>query len=201
MEEKQHSTTQASAKNSPNSQQKQFQCEKEATSSEEGKRQGTSHKSIQPGLQNPKDSARCNGKFVSDGQNHDGITEKGESQSKISEMISDILNGIPNLYIAINEVKIHNSDNNSSFCKSLKTNNLNLSQINDHMAFIRGIEMIKDDFEFPDRLVTARFNTLFTKSAHRWYIKLRQAHGHQSWTWWRTQIIDKWVNDAWRLKV
>ncbi|MBW0530780.1 hypothetical protein O181_070495 [Austropuccinia psidii MF-1] len=68
----------------------------------------------------------------------------------------------------------------------------------DHMEFIRGIDMIKEDFELPDRLVTARFNTLFTKSAHRWYIKLRQAHGHQSWTWWKTQIINKWANDAWR---
>ncbi|MBW0589730.1 hypothetical protein O181_129445 [Austropuccinia psidii MF-1] len=52
----------------------------------------------------------------------------------------------------------------------------------DHMKFIRGIDMIKEDFELPDRLVTARFNTLFTRSSHRWYIKLRQAHGHQSWT-------------------
>ncbi|MBW0522105.1 hypothetical protein O181_061820 [Austropuccinia psidii MF-1] len=49
----------------------------------------------------------------------------------------------------------------------------------DHMEFIRGIDMIKEDFELPDRLVTAIFNTLFTRSAHRWYIKLRQAHGHQ----------------------
>ncbi|MBW0560912.1 hypothetical protein O181_100627, partial [Austropuccinia psidii MF-1] len=71
----------------------------------------------------------------------------------------------------------------------------------DHMEFIRGIDMIKEDFELPDRLVTARFNTLFTKSAHRWYIKLRQAHGHQSWTWWKTQIVNKWANDAWRFKV
>ncbi|MBW0537268.1 hypothetical protein O181_076983 [Austropuccinia psidii MF-1] len=69
------------------------------------------------------------------------------------------------------------------------------------MEFIRGIEIIKEDFELPDRLVTARFNTLFTKSAHRWYIKLRQAHGHQSWTWWKAQIINKWANDAWRFKV
>ncbi|MBW0573569.1 hypothetical protein O181_113284 [Austropuccinia psidii MF-1] len=37
--------------------------------------------------------------------------------------------------------------------------------------------------------------------AHRCYIKLRQAHGHQSWTWWKTQIINKWANDAWRFKV
>ncbi|MBW0515756.1 hypothetical protein O181_055471 [Austropuccinia psidii MF-1] len=69
------------------------------------------------------------------------------------------------------------------------------------MAFIRGIDMIKKDFELPDRLVTAKFNTLFTRSAHRWYIKLRQAQGHQSWIWWKTQIINKWVNDAWIFKV
>ncbi|MBW0517079.1 hypothetical protein O181_056794, partial [Austropuccinia psidii MF-1] len=50
----------------------------------------------------------------------------------------------------------------------------------DHMECIRGIDMIKKDFELPERLVTARFNTLFTKSAHRWYIKSRQAHGHQT---------------------
>ncbi|MBW0546538.1 hypothetical protein O181_086253 [Austropuccinia psidii MF-1] len=71
----------------------------------------------------------------------------------------------------------------------------------DHMQFIRGIDMSKEDFELPDRLVTARFNTFFTKSAQRCYIKLRQAHGHQSWTWWKTQIITKWANDAWRFKV
>ncbi|MBW0498282.1 hypothetical protein O181_037997 [Austropuccinia psidii MF-1] len=56
----------------------------------------------------------------------------------------------------------------------------------DHMEFIRGIDIIEKDFKLPDRLVTARFNTLFTRSAHRWHIKLRQAHGHQSWTWWKS---------------
>ncbi|MBW0531381.1 hypothetical protein O181_071096 [Austropuccinia psidii MF-1] len=71
----------------------------------------------------------------------------------------------------------------------------------DHMEFIRGIDMIKEDFELPYILVTARSNTLFTRSAHRCYIKLRQAHGHQSWTWWKAQIINKWANDAWSFKV
>ncbi|MBW0529702.1 hypothetical protein O181_069417 [Austropuccinia psidii MF-1] len=69
------------------------------------------------------------------------------------------------------------------------------------MELIRGFGIIKEDFELPDRLVKARFNTLFTRSSQRWYIKLRQAHGHQSWTWWKTQIINKWANDAWRFKV
>ncbi|MBW0535481.1 hypothetical protein O181_075196 [Austropuccinia psidii MF-1] len=69
------------------------------------------------------------------------------------------------------------------------------------MGFIRGIEIIKEYFELPDRLVIERFNTLLTRSAHRWYIKFRQAHGHQSWTWWKIQIINKWANDAWRFRV
>ncbi|MBW0534276.1 hypothetical protein O181_073991 [Austropuccinia psidii MF-1] len=46
-----------------------------------------------------------------------------------------------------------------------------------------------------------RFNTLFTRSAHRWYIKLRHTNSHQSWTWWKTQIIKKWANDAWRCNI
>ncbi|MBW0536296.1 hypothetical protein O181_076011 [Austropuccinia psidii MF-1] len=71
----------------------------------------------------------------------------------------------------------------------------------DYMEFIRGIDVIKEDSELPDRLVTARFNTLFTRSAHRWYTKVRQALGHQSWTWWKTQIINKWANDPWRFEV
>ncbi|MBW0532455.1 hypothetical protein O181_072170 [Austropuccinia psidii MF-1] len=71
----------------------------------------------------------------------------------------------------------------------------------DHMEFIRGIEMIREDFELPERLVTVGFNTLFTRSARRWYIKSRQAHGHQSWTWCKAQIINKWANYSWRFKV
>ncbi|MBW0537137.1 hypothetical protein O181_076852 [Austropuccinia psidii MF-1] len=97
MEEKHHSTTQASAKNSPNSQKQQFQHAKAARSSKQGQRQGTSHKNLQPGLQKDKDSEGCHGKYISDGQNNDGITEKGGSQIKISEMISKIFDSIPEL--------------------------------------------------------------------------------------------------------
>ncbi|MBW0529985.1 hypothetical protein O181_069700 [Austropuccinia psidii MF-1] len=32
----------------------------------------------------------------------------------------------------------------------------------DHMEFIRGMEIIKEEFELPERLVTERYNTLFT---------------------------------------
>ncbi|MBW0530439.1 hypothetical protein O181_070154 [Austropuccinia psidii MF-1] len=57
-------------------------------------RQGTSHKTVQPGLHNPRNSEGCHGKFITDGQNNDGITEKGGCQIKISEMIFDTFDAI-----------------------------------------------------------------------------------------------------------
>ncbi|MBW0565502.1 hypothetical protein O181_105217 [Austropuccinia psidii MF-1] len=131
MEEKQPSTTQASAKNSPSGQQQQFQREKAATSSKQGQRKGTSHQTLQPGLQDSKNSTGCHGKCVSDGQNNDGITKEREGQIKISEMISDIFDSIPELYEAITDVKSHLSDKNTSICDNLKTHNLSLSQISE----------------------------------------------------------------------
>ncbi|MBW0514527.1 hypothetical protein O181_054242 [Austropuccinia psidii MF-1] len=75
MEEKQPSTTQTSAKNSLSGQQQQFQHEKAAASPEQGQRKGTSHKTLQLGLQDSKYSTRCHGKCISDGQNNDGNTK------------------------------------------------------------------------------------------------------------------------------
>ncbi|MBW0583963.1 hypothetical protein O181_123678 [Austropuccinia psidii MF-1] len=131
MEEKQPSTTQESAKNSLRSQKQQFQHEKAATKSEQGQRQGTRQKPLQRGLQNPKYSTGCHGKCISDRQNNDGVTEKGGRQIKISGMISDIFDAIPELYEGINDIKNHISDKHSSVCDNPKTNNLSLSQINE----------------------------------------------------------------------
>ncbi|MBW0537992.1 hypothetical protein O181_077707 [Austropuccinia psidii MF-1] len=156
MEEKMPSTTQASAKNSPNSQQQQFQCEKAATSSKQGQRQGTSHKTLQPGLQNPKYSAGLHGKCISDGQNNYEITEKGGSQIKISEMISDIFDSIPEFYEAINDVKTLVSNKHSSICNNLKKNNLSLSQINEKLMFfenvLRTIKTSNNENSFGNRI-------------------------------------------------
>ncbi|MBW0574556.1 hypothetical protein O181_114271 [Austropuccinia psidii MF-1] len=139
MEEKQSSTTQASAKNSSSGKQQRFKCEKAATSSEQGQSKYTSHNALQPGLQNPKDTAGCHGKCISDGQNNDGITEKRGSQIKISEMISDIFVSIPELYEAINDGKTQVSHKHSSICNTLKTNSLGLSQINETVMFFEKV--------------------------------------------------------------
>ncbi|MBW0594108.1 hypothetical protein O181_133823 [Austropuccinia psidii MF-1] len=83
MEEKQPSTTQESAKSSPSGQQKKFQHEKAATRSKQGQRKGTNHQTLQPGLQDSKDSTGCHDKCISDGQNNDGITKERGSHIKI----------------------------------------------------------------------------------------------------------------------
>ncbi|MBW0566822.1 hypothetical protein O181_106537 [Austropuccinia psidii MF-1] len=131
MDEKQPTTTKASAKTSPSGQPKQFRCEKAATSSKQGQREETSGKALQPGLQDSKDSAGFHRKCILDGQNHDGITEEGEIQIKIPEMISDIFYSIPELYEAINDVKNNLSDKNKTICNNSKTNSLSLCQINE----------------------------------------------------------------------
>ncbi|MBW0571192.1 hypothetical protein O181_110907 [Austropuccinia psidii MF-1] len=144
MEEKQPSTTKASAKTSSSGQKQQFQCEKAATSSKQGQREDTSPKGLQPGLQDSKDSAGCHQKCISDGQNHDRITEEGGSQIKISEMISDIFDSIPELYEAISDVKNHLSDKNETICNNIKANNLSLCQINETlMCFEKVLRTIK----------------------------------------------------------
>ncbi|MBW0574472.1 hypothetical protein O181_114187 [Austropuccinia psidii MF-1] len=121
MEEKQPSTTQESAKNSPSGQQQKFQCEKAATSSKQRQRKGTSHQTLQPGLQDSNYSTGCHGQCVSDGQNNDGIPKERGGQIKIPEMISDIFDSILEVYEAITDVKSHLSDKNTSICDNLKT--------------------------------------------------------------------------------
>ncbi|MBW0575750.1 hypothetical protein O181_115465 [Austropuccinia psidii MF-1] len=131
MEEKQPSTTKASAKNSPRGQQQQLQREKEATSYKQGKRKGTSHQTLQTGIQASRNSTGCHGKCVSDGQNNDGVTKERGGQIKILEITSDIFDSIAELYEAITDLKSNLSDKNTSICDNLKTHNLSLSQFNE----------------------------------------------------------------------
>ncbi|MBW0573422.1 hypothetical protein O181_113137 [Austropuccinia psidii MF-1] len=152
MEEKQPSTTKASAKTSASSQKQQFQREKAAKSSKQGQREGTSPKALQPGIQDSKDSAGYYGKCISDGQNHDGITEEAGSQIKIPEMISDVFDSIPELYEAINDVKKHLSDKNETICNNIKTNSLSLCQIMCFEKVLRTIKTSNNDNSFCNKM-------------------------------------------------
>ncbi|MBW0564772.1 hypothetical protein O181_104487 [Austropuccinia psidii MF-1] len=61
--------------------------------------------------------------------------------------------------------------------------------------------MFKEDFIIPDKDISSRLHSLFTKSAKKWYFKMRQENGKHSWPCWKEQIISKWENDSWRFKM
>ncbi|MBW0588994.1 hypothetical protein O181_128709, partial [Austropuccinia psidii MF-1] len=61
--------------------------------------------------------------------------------------------------------------------------------------------MFKEDFNIPDEYISARLHSLFTRSAKKWYYKMRQDHGKHSWPWWKEQIISKCANYSWRFRM
>ncbi|MBW0565309.1 hypothetical protein O181_105024 [Austropuccinia psidii MF-1] len=70
-----------------------------------------------------------------------------------------------------------------------------------HMEFMKTIDIFQEDFNIPDEYISARLHSFFTKSAKKWYHKIRQDHGKHSWPWWKEQIICKWENNSWRFKM
>ncbi|MBW0572644.1 hypothetical protein O181_112359 [Austropuccinia psidii MF-1] len=68
----------------------------------------------------------------------------------------------------------------------------------DHMSFMKTINMLQVDYSIPDEVITAILNSLFEKSAKRWYYEIRQTNGINTWSWWKNEIITKWANDTWR---
>ncbi|MBW0588225.1 hypothetical protein O181_127940 [Austropuccinia psidii MF-1] len=84
------------------------------------------------------------------------LQKKGGSQIKISEMISNILDSIPELYEAINDIKTHVSDKNSSICNNIKSNHLSLSQINETLmcfeTVLRTIRTSNNESSFGNRI-------------------------------------------------
>ncbi|MBW0532317.1 hypothetical protein O181_072032 [Austropuccinia psidii MF-1] len=69
------------------------------------------------------------------------------------------------------------------------------------MDFMKTIDILKEDFNIPDEYISARLHSLFTKSEKKWYYKMRQNHGKNSWTWYKEQVISKQANDSWRFKM
>ncbi|MBW0464980.1 hypothetical protein O181_004695 [Austropuccinia psidii MF-1] len=61
--------------------------------------------------------------------------------------------------------------------------------------------MFKERFTIPDGYISAILYSLFTKSAKKWYFKMRQDHGKQSWPWWKEKIISKWENNSWTFRM
>ncbi|MBW0508642.1 hypothetical protein O181_048357 [Austropuccinia psidii MF-1] len=70
-----------------------------------------------------------------------------------------------------------------------------------HIEFIRTIDMLKEDFHIPYEIIVGKLHSLFTRTAKKWYYKMRQDHGKHDWPWWKSEIITKWANNSWRFKM
>ncbi|MBW0465861.1 hypothetical protein O181_005576 [Austropuccinia psidii MF-1] len=70
-----------------------------------------------------------------------------------------------------------------------------------HIEFIRTIDMLQEDFHSPDEIIVGKLHSLFTRTAKKWYFKMRLDHGKHDWPWWKCEIITKFANNSWRLKM
>ncbi|MBW0564904.1 hypothetical protein O181_104619 [Austropuccinia psidii MF-1] len=123
--------------------------------------------------------------------------------SKMND-IQQLLHTLPRRSTALNQnegtripnpqvLEVENSQLKNVFSTSL--HNLEQSM---GKALLKELPKLK---EWPHFSGEGEYDHMELIRAQRWYIKSRQAHGHQSWPWWKTQIIKKCANDAWRFKV
>ena len=70
-----------------------------------------------------------------------------------------------------------------------------------HIEFIRTIDMLQEDFNIPDEIIVGKLHCLFTRTAKKWYYKMRIDHGKHDWSWCKSEVITKWANNSWRFKM
>ncbi|MBW0498308.1 hypothetical protein O181_038023 [Austropuccinia psidii MF-1] len=70
-----------------------------------------------------------------------------------------------------------------------------------NIEFIRTIDMLQEDFHIHDEIIVEKLHSLFTRTAKKWYYKMRLDHGKHDWPWWKCEIITKWANNSWRFKM
>ncbi|MBW0586453.1 hypothetical protein O181_126168 [Austropuccinia psidii MF-1] len=70
-----------------------------------------------------------------------------------------------------------------------------------HIKFIRTIDMLQENLHIPDEIVVGKLHSLFTRTAKKWYYKMRTDHGKHDWSWWKSGMITKWASNSWRFKM
>ncbi|MBW0568752.1 hypothetical protein O181_108467 [Austropuccinia psidii MF-1] len=70
-----------------------------------------------------------------------------------------------------------------------------------HIEFIRTVDILQEEFHIPDEIIVGKFHSLFTRTAKKWYYKMRQDHGKHDWSCWKFEMITKWANNSWRFKI
>ncbi|MBW0586459.1 hypothetical protein O181_126174 [Austropuccinia psidii MF-1] len=61
--------------------------------------------------------------------------------------------------------------------------------------------MLKEDFHIPNEIIVGKLHSLFTRTAKKWYYKMRQDHAKHDWSWWKSELITKGANNSWRFKI
>ncbi|MBW0565693.1 hypothetical protein O181_105408 [Austropuccinia psidii MF-1] len=61
--------------------------------------------------------------------------------------------------------------------------------------------MFQEHFHIPDEIIVGKLHSLFTRTANKWYYKIRQEHGKHDFLWLKSEIVTKWVDESWRLKM
>ncbi|MBW0524952.1 hypothetical protein O181_064667 [Austropuccinia psidii MF-1] len=69
------------------------------------------------------------------------------------------------------------------------------------IEFIRTIDMLQEDFHIPDEIIVGKLHYLFTRTAKKWYYKMRQDHGKHDWSCWKSEVITKLATNSWRFKL
>ncbi|MBW0548265.1 hypothetical protein O181_087980 [Austropuccinia psidii MF-1] len=61
--------------------------------------------------------------------------------------------------------------------------------------------MLQEDFNISDEIIVGKLHCLFTRTAKKWYYKMRMDHGKHDLSWWKSEVITKWANNSWRFKM
>ncbi|MBW0524405.1 hypothetical protein O181_064120 [Austropuccinia psidii MF-1] len=52
-----------------------------------------------------------------------------------------------------------------------------------HIELIRTLDMLQEDFHILYEIIVGKFHSFFTRTAKKWYCKMRQDHGKHNWPW------------------
>ncbi|MBW0488457.1 hypothetical protein O181_028172 [Austropuccinia psidii MF-1] len=63
------------------------------------------------------------------------------------------------------------------------------------------MDMLQDNLHIPNDMIVGKLPALFTRTAKKWYYKMRQEHGKHDWLWWKSEIITKWTNNSGRFEI
>ncbi|MBW0582638.1 hypothetical protein O181_122353 [Austropuccinia psidii MF-1] len=71
----------------------------------------------------------------------------------------------------------------------------------DHMELIDYIDgLFNDVLSIPDYWITGIINTELKGNGSIWYTEMKEIHGRRNWSWWKSQIIQKYSNGTWICK-